>query len=115
MTLKPEKINQKLGTPGWLELYDLSLHGDMEAQTPKGAYIRGMIGTKKEFAPTSEILGKAIPKPEEISSSPGWVELETLQFHRDIEAVAPIPPYVHGEMDEDNHFYPDEPYEIMTT
>ena len=115
MMSAPEKISQNTGMPGWLELYDLSLHGDMEARIPINAYIRGTIGGAKKFAPASEILGKVIPKPEGMSRNPGWVELETLQFHRDIEAVAPIPPYVHGEMDQDNHFYPDEPYQIITT
>ena len=109
----PEELNPNQGIPGWLELDDLSLHGDMVARIPKGAYVKGMIGGEKPFFPISEMLGTAISKPEGVNSNHGWVELETLTFHRDIEAVAPIPPYVRGEMDENNNFYPDKPYTIV--
>jgi hypothetical protein len=64
-----EKTNQNRGMPGWLELYDLSLHGDMEARIPLNAYIRGLIGGEKKFSPGSEVIGKAIPKPEGQSES----------------------------------------------
>ena len=40
----PEELNPNQGIPGWLELDDLSLHGDMVARIPKGAYIKGIIG-----------------------------------------------------------------------
>lgn len=101
------------GIPGWLELYDLSLHKDFEAVTPKGAYIRGNISGQKWFEPLSNILGNAFEKPAKINFMPGWVELNTLNVHRDIEAVAPIKPYVHGKFDSERHFYPDEPFEII--
>lgn len=113
--LEQERINQDKGIPGWLELYDLGLHGDMEARLPIGAYIRGNISPGRQFSPASNIIGTAISKPEGIDSDRGWVELETLTFHRDMEAVAHLPPYVQGEMDENNHFYPDEPYQIIST
>ncbi|OKH32565.1 hypothetical protein NIES2119_25870 [[Phormidium ambiguum] IAM M-71] len=109
-----EKLGQDRGMPGWLELYDLSLHSDIEAQNPRGAYIKGKIGAENNFTPETGILGKTISKPAGMSSNPGWVVLETLEFHLDIEAVAPIFPYVHGEIDEQDHFYPDEPYEIIS-
>ena len=111
----PEKTNQNRGIPGWLELYDLSLHGDMTSRIPINAHIRGMIGGEKKFSPGSEVIGTAISKPENMSPNPGWVELETLEFHSDREAVAPIPPYIYGEIDENQHFYPDEPYQIIST
>lgn len=50
MMSTPEKNNQNRGIPGWLELYDLSLHGDMEAKIPLNAYIRGLIGGEKKFS-----------------------------------------------------------------
>ena len=114
MTSAKGKMGQARGMPGWLELYDLSLHRDMEAQSHKGAYILGTIAEEKRFFPTSAILGQAIPKPEDIGQDSGWVELETRRFHSDIEAVAPIPPYVHGVRDKDGKFYPNEPYEIIS-
>ncbi len=110
---QPQKLDRSDRMPGWLELYDLSLHGDMEARSPKGAYIRGSIGPEPKFLPESEVLGKAIPKQDDCQNS-GWVELETLKFHHDIEAVAPIPPYIYVRRDEAGHFYPDEPYKIVT-
>lgn len=109
-----EKMDEDRGIPGWLEFYDLSLHRDMEAKSPSGAYIKRIIKEGELFSPTSEILGKAIPKPENIGQNSGWVELETRRFHSDIEAVAPRPPYVHGLRDREEHFYPDEPYKIIT-
>lgn len=106
---------QDQGTPGWLELYDFSLHPIMEARAPRGAYIEGSISTSGKFTPQSEIIGKAISKPAGMGQNSGWLELTTLKFHSDIEAVAPIPPYVHGEMDSEEHFYPDEPYKIISS
>lgn len=108
-----EKIYHLEGTPGWLELYDLSLHRDMEARIPRGAYIKGVIKTNNFFSPQSEILGHAILKPRDINIMKGWLELETLSFHRMMEAVSPKPPYVNGDIDQDQHFYPYEPYEIV--
>lgn len=115
MMSAPEKRSQDRGMPGWLELYDLTLHKDMEAQSPKGSYIKGMIKEGERFFPTSEILGRAIQKPENIGQNSGWVELETRRFHSDIEAVAPHYPYVKGTKDQDGHFYPNEPYTIIST
>lgn len=114
MTPSSSKINHGQGMPGWLELYDLSLHPDIEARSPRGAYVKGIINEEDQFSPTSVILGQAIPKPEDIGQNSGWIELETRRFHSDIEAVAPRPPYVHGVRDKEHHFYPDEPYEIIT-
>ena len=111
MTEQPAKEQEK-GIPGWLELYDLSLHTDVEALLPKGAYIHGLVGPGKKFEPESEILGNAVPKSPETHFTPGWVELRTVEFHRDMEAVAPIPPYVHGGI---GHFYPDEPFTIISS
>ncbi|PSB15966.1 hypothetical protein C7B61_00915 [filamentous cyanobacterium CCP1] len=108
-----KEIDDTQGTPGWLELYDLSLHQAMEARKPVGAYIEGIIGINGNFFPTSEILGKAIAKSEKISHTPGWVELKTLTFHSDVEAVAPNPPYIRGDMDKAAHFHPNEPFKIV--
>jgi hypothetical protein len=113
MTLASSKINHSEGQPGWLELYDLSLHSDVEARSPMGAYIQGKISEEQHFFPTSEVRGKAIPKPEDIGQNSGWVELETRRFHSDIEAVAPRHPYITGTKDQDGNFYPHEPYEII--
>lgn len=107
------KLDQTRGVPGWLELYDLSLHTDTEAQAPKGAYIRGRIGTEQKFIPELAVLGRAI-QPEGRCVYSGWLELETLRFHDDIEAVAPIPPYIQIRWNEVGRFYPREPYEIVT-
>ena len=99
--------------PGWLELYDLSLHTDVEASVPKGAYIRGIVGIETRFEPRTLILGNALKKAPESNVAPGWVELKTIEFHRDVEGVSLIPPYVHGVMDEEGHFYPEEPLKII--
>lgn len=104
-----EKRNEQKGVPGWLELYDLSLHSDVEARSPLGAYIRGIVDfDTHSFEPSEEnISGKPIEKPWEIGGTPGWVELRNVQFHGDMEAIQPSKPYMHGFMDRDNHFYPD--------
>ena len=95
------------------ELYDLHLHSDVEAVAPQGAYIRGIVGPGTRFEPTSALLGDAVAKAPVTDVTRGWVELRTLNTHRDMEAVAPIRPYVHGSIDEERHFYPDEPFEIV--
>ncbi len=104
-----EKRNEERGVPGWLELYDLSLHRDFEARTPLGAYIRGMVYSgNRKFEPSGEtISGKLLEPPLEMGGTPGWVELRKVQFYGDMVAIAPTPPYVHGFMDRENHFYPD--------
>ena len=101
--------------PGWLELYDLSLHSNVEARTPLGPYIHGMVDlVNRRFEPDKlTISGEPMKKSSEISGTPGWVELRTVQFHGDMEAVRLIPPYVQGLMDEKNHFYPDEPFAVI--
>ncbi|MDJ0715434.1 MAG: hypothetical protein QNJ54_14610 [Prochloraceae cyanobacterium] len=111
MTNQKERVEHR-GVPGWLELYDLSLHRDMEARIPMSPYIRGMVIFETRFEPDDEITGKAREKPPEAALTPGWVNLTNVQFHSDVEAIAPIPPYVHGEIDEQQHFYPDEPFKI---
>jgi hypothetical protein len=99
-------------TPGWLELLDLKTHSDVEAVSPQGYYIRGNLGAATAFEPTSGIQGEPRQKPPE-QTVPGWVEITTLATHRDMEAVAPISPYVHGRFDDEGHFYPDEPPTIQ--
>ena len=113
MTLPSSKISHSQGQPGWLELYDLSLHSDIEARSPRGLYIKGKINEEQRFFPTSEVLGTAIPKPEDIGQNSGWVELENRRFHSEIEAVAPRHPYIKGIKDQDDNFYPHKPYEII--
>ena len=90
-----------LATPGWLELYDLSLHSDVEAVAPQGLYIRGDVGPGRDFVPTSGILGTAVGRPPETGVVRGWLELSGLEFHQMQEAVAPVKPYVEGVLDED--------------
>ena len=46
------------GTPGWLELYDLSFHQQSEAVSPKGLNIKGDLEKENNFIPSSEIEGK---------------------------------------------------------
>lgn len=113
MELPSLKINPKQGQPGWLELYDLSLHSDVEARSPRGTYIKGKISEEQHFFPASDVLGTAIPEPEDIGQNSGWIELETRRFHSDIEAVAPHPPYIKVTRDKNGYFYPHEPYEII--
>lgn len=100
-------------TPGWLELYDLSLHSDVEAVAPQGLYIKGDVGPGKSLVPKSGILGSASAQPPETGVSPGWLELSDLGLHQMQEAVAPREPYVNGVLDQDGHFYPDKPYTIV--
>lgn len=114
-----QEVTEVKGMPGWLEFYDLSLHTDVEPVVPKEPYIRGTViskvGPDRRFEPGElTISGKPMKKSSEIGGTPGWVELRTVQFHGDMEAVQPIPPYVHGFMDEDNHFYPDEPFAVIS-
>lgn len=94
------------GVPGWLELFDLSLHKDFEAVAPKGAYIRGKIGGQTKFEPLSDVLGNVWEKPSLSNLTPGWVELKTISFHHDMDAVSPTKPYIRGEFDVNGHFYP---------
>ena len=91
-----ETSGEDRGTPGWLELYDLSLHSDVDAVAPRGAYIRGNVGPETRFEPTSLILGEAVEKAPGTDVTPGWVDLSTVRFHPAMEAIAPHPPYVHG-------------------
>ncbi len=99
--------------PGWLELHDLSLHADSEARTPYGPYIIGMVGPGHRFHFKGTISGNSIDTPPGFQGTPGWVELNTISFHQDFEAVQPHPPFVHGVMDNTHHFYPDEPFKIV--
>ena len=104
-----EKRNEERGVPGWLEFYYLSLHSDVEARTPLGPYIRGVVYLdNRSFEPSEKVIsGELMKKPLEMGGTPGWVELRKVQFHGDMEAVQPNPPFVHGFMDRENHFYPD--------
>ncbi len=43
----------KDGHPGWLELADLSFHGDETGRAPFPPYIRGMLGGDGVFRPAS--------------------------------------------------------------
>jgi hypothetical protein len=103
-----EREQESVAMPGWMELYDLSIHRDVEAIAPTGYHVRGLINEDRLFEPTSGVLGEALYPPPE-STVPGWVELKTLASHRDMEAVAPVEPYVHGVFDNEGRFYPDEP------
>ncbi len=96
---------------GWLELYDLRLHRDVESVSPIGAYIRGAfeVGKEKKFKPASGILGVPIEKPHGANLVPGWIDLSTVTIHRAMEAVEPIQPFVHGMVDDNGFFYPDMP------
>ena len=107
-------VEAKLPTaPGWLELYDLSLHRDVEGVAPQGLYIKGDVGPGKSLVPKSRILGSATAQPPETGVSRGWLELSGLRFHQMQESVAPVEPYVDGVLDEDGRFYPDTPYKIV--
>ena len=103
-----EKRNEERGVPGWLELYDLSLHSDVEARTPLGAYIRGTVDFgNRSFKPGGEtIYGESKEPPIDMGRTPGWVELSKVQFYGDMVARLPQEPYVKGFVDRDNHFYP---------
>ena len=103
-----EKGNEGRGVPGWLELYDLSLHSDVEARTPLDAYIRGIVDFgNHSFKPSEDtISGESREPPINMGRTPGWVELSKPQFYGDIVARLPEKPYVKGFVDEDNHFYP---------
>jgi hypothetical protein len=110
------KISEETGTPGWLELYDLSLHSDVEARLPQGPYLRGQVDFEhRRFEPDElTILGTPMINPSEFGGTPGWVELSSLQFYGDMTAIQPSPPYIHGLMDSAQHFYPDEPFTVIT-
>ena len=99
-------------TPGWLELYDLKTHSDVEQVAPVGFYIRGTVGGATAFEPASAVLGEFLYKPPE-NVVPGWVELAMLETHRDMESVYPKGPFIHGTFDDKGHFYPDEPPSIV--
>lgn len=92
---------------GWLELSNLTFHSDVEGVAPSGAYIRGTMDSENRFTPKSEILGKPVEIPADTNLVPGWLELNTLAIHRDMEAVAPIKPYIRGEIDDQGRFYPE--------
>jgi hypothetical protein len=100
-------------TPGWLELNDLTFHQQSEAVSPKGLNIKGDLGEKNSFMPTSGIEGKAFADTPSEGITSGWVELNGLRFISDVTAVAPVEPYVKGLQDEDGNFYPDKPYTIV--
>ncbi|MBN2000950.1 N-acetylmuramoyl-L-alanine amidase [candidate division KSB1 bacterium] len=110
---KKETNTERTGAPGWLELFDLSLHTDVEAVSPTGPYIRGTVDGDTSFTPSSDILGPAGERPPRQNLNPGWIELKTLLVHRDTESVSPATPYVHGYFDEAGHFFPDEPFNII--
>ena len=107
----PEPVLE--GTPGWLDLHKLSLHGDMESVAPAGLFVKGNIDENDRFTPTSGIQGSAIGEPPESGTTRGWVELSNQQFHAMQEAVRPMEPYVNGVMAEDGTYFPDEPYTIV--
>lgn len=106
------KEQEVSAVPGWVELYDLRTHTDVEAVTARGYHVRGMVGGTTPFEPTSGVLGTALHRPPE-NRVPGWLELTTLTTHGDMEAVTPLEPYVHGVLDDAGHFYPDEPPSVQ--
>ena len=110
----PDAVETGLrGTPGWLELHNLSLHRDTEAVSPKGVYVKGHIDDEHRFTPTSSVIGTALSEPPERGTTRGWVELSNQQFHAMQEAATPQEPYVEGVTAEDGKFYPDKSYKII--
>ena len=101
------------GEPGWVDLHTLTLHRDVEMIAPRGTYIRGTIHEQTQFIPQTDILGRIWGRPHTANLRPGWVELTNLATHLDMEAVAPIEPFVRGAFDPNDQFYPDEPFEIV--
>jgi hypothetical protein len=55
----------------------------------------------------------SIKIPEE-TGTPGWLELYDLSLHSDVESRLPYGPYIHGLMDAEDHFYPDQPFTVIT-
>ncbi len=101
------------GTPGWVELHDLSFHPQQEAVSPKGLYIEGNMGEENNFIPTSGIKGNSFADTPSEGTTPGWIELNGLKFVSDVTAVSPMEPYIKSVQDEEGKFYPDEPYNIV--
>ena len=102
-------------TPGWLELYHLSFHPQSEAVSPKGLNIKGHLENENNFIPTSGIEGKALAETPSQGITPGWVEFNGLRFISAVTAVEPVEPYVKGVQDEEGKFYPDKPYNIVSS
>lgn len=102
-------------TPGWLELHDLSFHQQSEAVSPQGLYVEGYMEIENNFIPTTGVKGTALAETPSKDTTYGWVELNGLRFISDVTAVEPVEPYVKGVQDKEGKFYPDKPYNIVSS
>jgi hypothetical protein len=76
---------------------------------PKSPYLVGVLlpdGTfRTELPPRVEGLR---PTAVPFGYVPGWFEISTRTFHRDMDARAPVPPVVRGWFDAEGRFTPGE-------
>ncbi len=86
---------------------------DLEAGTivkdaaPRGAFVAGALDPGGRFVPDpGATVENLCPKARKGDEAPGWLELSTATFHRDVEAVRPHPPYVKGFRGKDGRFHP---------
>ncbi len=85
---------------------------DLEARTivkdgpPKGAYVAGSLDREGHFVPDpGAVVERLEVKARRGDDAPGWLELATATFHRDVEAVRPRAPYVKGFQRKDGRFH----------
>jgi hypothetical protein len=80
----------------WIDLSTGCIHADDGDAKPLGPIVTGEI-KNEGFIPNRQAFyfGKlSSERPKD--SIPGWIELKTGKIHRDVEAVAPLPPYLTG-------------------
>ncbi len=86
---------------------------DLEAGTivkdaaPKGPFVAGTLDPGGHFVPDADAAVENLrPRTRKGDETPGWLELATATFHRDVEAVRPRAPYVKGFRGKDGRFHP---------
>ncbi len=85
---------------------------DLEARTivkdgpPKTASVMGSLDRDGHFVPDADAAVEHLAvKARQGDDAPGWLELATATFHRDVEAVRPRAPYVKGFRGKDGRFH----------
>lgn len=101
-------LPSRAATPrAWVDLEAKAIVRDAP---PKGAHVAGSLDRDGHFVPDAEArierLGTRERKGED---APGWLELATVTFHRDVEAVRPRAPYVKGFLGKDGRFHATDP------
>lgn len=95
--------------PAYLLLEDGRVLPAAEWHEPRGPHLVGVRLPDGRFrTPLPPAIHGLRAEEVPFGYVPGWIEIETQTFRRDMEAVAPVPPVVRGWFDADGRFTPGE-------